>query len=232
MFFVLSKKNALLLLSLSFIFLGSALFYGIYNKGITANVYTNTVIIDPGHGGEDGGAIGVTGTCEKDLNLAISKKLKEKLLNSGFNVVMTREDDKMLLSNSSVKNRKREDLKNRVKISELHKKGIFLSIHMNFFDDKAQKGAQVFYSKKNENGKKLSELIQSELVKNLDPNNKRKSKAAGSEIYLLSHIDIPACLIECGFLSNPSEEQLLKDELYQWKIADSISQAVINYISE
>ena len=102
---------------------------------------------------------------------------------------------------------------------------------MNYFEDKAQSGAQIFYSKNNPESKVIASVLQEELKNALNPNNKRQIKAAGKEIYLLSNIKIPACLIECGFISNPTEEQLLNSDNYQEKIAETIKNGLIKYFS-
>lgn len=231
MIYVFNKKIIILSLSLFIIFISTICIYNSVLSSTVTKVVSNTVIIDPGHGGEDGGAVGITGTKEKDLNLKIALNLKEKLLNSGFNVVLTRENDIMLCDENQKKNKKRTDLKNRVNITEKYSDGILISIHMNFFDDKTQKGAQVFYSANNNDSKIIAEKLQQEFINTLDKNNKRKIKPSGSEIFLLSRTKIPACLIECGFISNPTEEQLLLKENYQNKITDAITNAIINYYS-
>lgn len=229
MFYVLHKKTIILFFVVILFFTGTVFIYNSHLTSSVTNLFSNTIIIDPGHGGEDGGAIGAAGTKEKDLNLQIALKLKNKLLNSGFNVILTRDKDIMLCDENQKKNKKRTDLKNRVKISESYSNGILISIHMNYFEDRKQNGAQVFYSQNNTNSKILAEILQKELVNILDKNNKRKIKPAGSEIYLLSKTKTPACLIECGFISNPTEEKLLNQENYQDKIANAITNAVINY---
>lgn len=230
MFYVFNRKSIIMVLVLGIFFFASILIYRGYSEAVTANVSSNLIIIDPGHGGEDGGAVGKSGNKEKDINLTISSKLKDKLLNSGFNVVMTREKD-ILLNDNNAKNKKRSDLNNRIKIAEQYKNATFLSIHMNYFDDENQKGAQIFYSKNNEKSKILAETIEKEIKTSLDPDNKRVSKPAGKEIYLLNHLKLPACLIECGFISNRSEEQQLLSDEYQNKLVDSIVQGLIKYIS-
>ena len=229
LFCVFYKKNILLYLILVVIIFSGMLICNFYMNSIVANVTPNLIIIDPGHGGEDGGAIGITGAPEKELNLSIALKLKEKLLNTGFNVIITRSDDKMLGAENITKNKKRNDLKERVKIAKKNENALFISIHMNHFDDTKQKGSQVFYSKNNPNSKKLAELIDKNLKEGLDPNNKREIKKAGSEIYILNKIENPACLIECGFISNPGEEQKLMSESYQWKITDMIINGICDF---
>ena len=194
-------------------------------------VTSNVIVIDPGQGGEDGGAVGVTGIKEKDLNLKIALKLKEKLLNSGINVVMTRDTDIMLCDKNQQKKRKRTDFDNRIKIAQNYNNAIFISIHMNYFEDNSQSGAQIFYSKNNPESKEIASILREELKNSLNPNNKRQIKPSGKEIYLLSNLKIPACLIECGFISNPTEEQLLMSDNYQEKIAETIKNGLLKYFS-
>lgn len=231
MFYVINKKSIILTFSLVFIFIMSSFIYNSYQKSMVTSVTSNVIVIDPGHGGEDGGAVGVTGIKEKDLNLKIALKLKEKLLNSGINVVMTRETDIMLCDKNQQKKRKRTDFDNRIKIAQNYNNAIFISIHMNYFEDNSQSGAQIFYSKNNPESKEIASILREELKNSLNPNNKRQIKPSGKEIYLLSNLKIPACLIECGFISNPTEEQLLMSDNYQEKIAETIKNGLLKYFS-
>lgn len=231
MFYVINKKSIILTFSLVFVFIMSSFIYNSYQKSMVTSVTSNVIVIDPGHGGEDGGAVGVTGIKEKDLNLKIALKLKEKLLNSGINVVMTRETDIMLCDKNQQKKRKRTDFDNRIKIAQNYNNAIFISIHMNYFEDNSQSGAQIFYSKNNPESKEIASILREELKNSLNPNNKRQIKPSGKEIYLLSNLKIPACLIECGFISNPTEEQLLMSDNYQEKIAETIKNGLLKYFS-
>lgn len=231
MFYVINKKSIILTFSLMFVFIISSFIYNSYQKSMVTSVTSNVIVIDPGHGGEDGGAVGVTGIKEKDLNLKIALKLKEKLLNSGINVVMTRETDIMLCDKNQQKKRKRTDFDNRIKIAQNYNNAIFISIHMNYFEDNSQSGAQIFYSKNNPESKEIASILREELKNSLNPNNKRQIKPSGKEIYLLSNLKIPACLIECGFISNPTEEQLLMSDKYQEKIAETIKNGLLKYFS-
>lgn len=231
MFYVINKKSIILTFSLMFVFIMSSFIYNSYQKSMVTSVTSNVIVIDPGHGGEDGGAVGVTGIKEKDLNLKIALKLKEKLLNSGINVVMTRETDIMLCDKNQQKKRKRTDFDNRIKIAQNYNNAIFISIHMNYFEDNSQSGAQIFYSKNNPESKEIASILREELKNSLNPNNKRQIKPSGKEIYLLSNLKIPACLIECGFISNPTEEQLLMSDNYQEKIAETIKNGLLKYFS-
>ncbi|MBE7020551.1 MAG: hypothetical protein E7411_03850 [Ruminococcaceae bacterium] len=229
MFYVFYKKRILTMVILLGIAISGMLLCNLYMSSIVAGITQNVIIIDPGHGGEDCGAIGTAGTKEKDLNLSIAMKLKEKLLNTGFNVVITRDEDKMLIPDNAKKNKKRTDLNSRVKVAENYENAVFISIHMNHFDDNNQKGAQIFYSKNNPDSKKLATLIDKNFKVSIAPDNKREIKKAGSEIYILNKIKNPACLIECGFISNPNEEKKLSEEAYQWKITDSIINGICEF---
>lgn len=231
MFYVINKKSIILTFSLVFVFIMSSFIYNSYQKSMVTSVTSNVIVIDPGHGGEDGGAVGVTGIKEKDLNLKIALKLKEKLLNSGINVVMTRDTDIMLCDKNQQKKRKRTDFDNRIKIAQNYNNAIFISIHMNYFEDNSQSGSQIFYSKNNPESKEIASILREELKNSLNPNNKRQIKPSGKEIYLLSNLKIPACLIECGFISNPTEEQLLMSDNYQEKIAETIKNGLLKYFS-
>ncbi len=179
-----------------------------------------TIIIDPGHGGEDGGA-----TCdnivEKDINLLISQKLKLMFLSNGFDVIMTRETDTDI-SDKNVSNKKRSDLLNRVDIFNNSENNIVISIHQNKFAQSEYSGTQIFYSKNNEKSALLAQNIQQSVTSLLQPNNSRECKKAGSEILVLDNTDVPAVMVECGFLSNQSEAQKLINDTYQNELAFSI----------
>lgn len=192
-----------------------------------------TWIIDPGHGGEDGGATGVTGVLEKGVNLNISHKLEALLGFYGYNTVLTRSGDESIHNDEkSVRKRKIADIKNRVKLVKNTDNPILLSIHLNFFSQPECKGAQVFYSANNEKSKELAESIQRILKSGINDNNNRSVKQSGKNIYLLNNVDCPAVLVECGFLSNPNEESLLATQAYQTKIAVCITSGCLEYMSQ
>ena len=193
-----------------------------------------TVIIDAGHGGEDGGAIGKNGVYEKDLNLIIANELQDMLRASGIEVVMTREDDTMLYDrNVDFKGRKKLlDLAARLKTSESYENAVFISIHMNSFPQEKYNGIQVYYSVNDTRSKYLAEKIQSTVCNTIQKKNSRSVKAAGSNIYLLDRIKSPAVLIECGFISNYEECELLCTEEYRQKLTFSIFCGIMSYISE
>lgn len=187
------------------------------------------VVVDPGHGGIDPGAVGKTGKHEKDINLAIAHYLKDFLEQSGTIVIMTREEDIGLYTDDgSIRKKKREDLKNRKNIVVNSNADVFISVHLNSFPQTKYYGAQTFYPKGNEKGKMLATIIQEEFRSILDKNNKRVPLQKNG-IYLIEGLQIPTVLVECGFLSNPNEERLLDNKKYQKKIAWAIYSGIQKY---
>lgn len=190
-----------------------------------------TVIIDAGHGGRDGGASTESGVLEKDLNLAVALKLRDLVSQLDAYVVMTRETDVMLADESS-EHKKRDDLNARLGMARERENCIFVSIHMNKFPVEKYSGLQVYYSKNNEESRALAEAIQAGAGQFLRKGNARTVKAADSSIYILHHIEAPAVLVECGFLSNPEEAALLGTEEYQNKLAAVIFAAIAGHLAE
>lgn len=191
------------------------------------------ILIDPGHGGIDGGANLKDGTLEKDINLAIGLKLK-KNLEKKYKVVMTREEDKGLYSEntSTIRKKKEEDLNNRCKLKSTSKCDVFLSIHLNMFPQSQYNGAQVWYAN-NDASKKLAGILQSNFKENLNKNNKRKEKVSINDYRVLRNSgEVPSVIIECGFLSNPDEAAKLKDGGYQQKLADTIEQSLNEFFNK
>ncbi len=232
MFYVINKKSIILVFSIVAVFIMSSFFYNSYQKSLLTSVTSNVIVIDPGHGGEDGGAIGTTGIKEKDLNLKIALKLKEKLLNSGINVVLTREKDIMLCDKAQQKKRKRTDFDNRIKIAQSYNNAVFISIHMNYFEDKSQSDAQVFYSKNNPESFTLGDSIQGNIKKLLQPANERVIKQGTKSTYLLYNARIPAVIVECGFLSNAEDLKKLKTDKYKNQIAFATFCGINDYFGE
>ncbi|MBE6530837.1 MAG: N-acetylmuramoyl-L-alanine amidase [Ruminococcaceae bacterium] len=193
-----------------------------------------TIIIDAGHGGEDGGAVGKNGVYEKELNLLISEDLCDMLRAAGFEVVMTRESDVLLYDrNVDYKGRKKMlDLAARAKIAENTENCIFISIHMNSFPQEQYRGLQVYYSKNNDSSSLLAENIQGSVSSYLQKDNTRKIKSASKNIYLLDRISSPAVLVECGFLSNPEECALLCEKEYRQKLTFSLFYGISSFLSE
>ncbi|MBO5939499.1 MAG: N-acetylmuramoyl-L-alanine amidase [Clostridia bacterium] len=191
------------------------------------------VVIDAGHGGEDGGTIGVNGVYEKDLNLKIALLLDEWLRAEGIDTVLTRSEDILLYDKNSdyFGQKKVQDLAARRKIAEQYDDAILISIHMNAFPEAKYSGLQVYYSQNNPSSQALAAEIQAVTRDLLIPDNTRKIKPAGKNIYLLDRLTCPAVLIECGFLSNPEECSNLSGEEYQKKLAFSIYLSIVNYLN-
>lgn len=191
------------------------------------------IIIDAGHGGEDGGASSSSGIIEKNINLSISLKLERLLKSLGFSTLMIRTDDRLIYDSSckTIREKKVSDIHNRMKILQEHPQSIFLSIHQNHFSESKYSGAQVFYSKGCPQSEQIAECIQSSVRQSLQPNNDRKIKPSGTEIYLLHNAKTPAVMVECGFLSNGGEAQLLNDGEYQTKMAVAISSGLLAYLN-
>ncbi|WP_425514384.1 N-acetylmuramoyl-L-alanine amidase CwlD [Clostridium mobile] len=204
--------------------------YNMQAKTKVINQEEHIILIDPGHGGIDGGAVSPNGTIEKDINLSISLMLKEELQKRGYKVIMTREEDKGLNGEKgTVRERKIEDLNNRCKMKKESNCSMFISIHLNMFPQSKYYGAQVWYSS-NDNSKKLASLIQSNFKKHLDETNNRMEKPANNDYKILRGVDeVPSVIVECGFLSNYEEEKKLKDSNYQLKIAQIIANSVNEY---
>ncbi len=188
------------------------------------------IVIDAGHGGVDPGKVGENGTLEKDVNLSIARKLRTRLEQNGFRVVMTRENDDGLYSENAP-NKKREDMEARVRIISEANPAFVVSIHQNSFPDVSCKGAQLFYYKDSEDSKKLAEVLQKKLAEVLQDGNTRQAKA-NSDYYLLRKTACPAVIAECGFLSNAAEEALLAGDEYQEKVAEALCLGILQYRSE
>ena len=188
-----------------------------------------TLIIDAGHGGEDGGAV-VGSVLEKEVNLPIAHDCADLLTLFGYEVKMTRESDDALTSEGEdVKKRKYNDMKMRLDMYNSSDNNVILSIHQNKFSSSSSHGAQVFYSPNNENSASLAECIKIKIKELLQPENERACKAAGKEIYLLKNTNNLAVLVECGFLSNSAErEKLLTDE-YQKQMSLAIVAGILDY---
>ena len=193
---------------------------------------TSVVIIDAGHGGEDGGALSADGLCEKDINLDIAKKLCQFMTLSDYKVIMTRDDDRLLYDKGTTGGKKHQDISNRIKIASSYENSIFVSVHQNKFPIRKYSGFQVYFSKNNPESKKLASVIQQNVKSHLQHENKREIKMADKNIRLLDSVQIPAVLAECGFLSNEHEAQLLADPEYRSKIAYLIYISIISYLSE
>ena len=196
--------------------------------------YKKVIVIDAGHGSPDGGAVGINGTVEKDINLKIASKLQSLLERSGAKVIVTRSDDNAIPEDKlkSVRDIKKSDMKNRRDFRENYGADMFVSIHMNKYPSEKVHGAQVFYSSSPDESKILGEAIQGELKLICDPQNNRVAKKADKNIYILKESSVPAVIVECGFLSNKAEEQKLNTDKYQSQIAWAIYSGIQKYYEQ
>lgn len=236
MFFTFKKWTILYLLSLAVLVFG---FVAIMWQGEavqtsadgTLSVQMPTLIIDPGHGGEDGGAVASDGTIESLINLSIAEKAADLAELLGWDVCMTRETDISIYDAGAetLREKKVSDLKNRVEICNQVENGILLSIHQNSLPGAPSvKGAQVFYNKQ-AGSLELAQAIQTVLNATINQEHQKEVKEMGSSSYLMENVTCPAVLIECGFLSNPEETQRLKTSSYQFEIAFCIISALSQY---
>ena len=186
-------------------------------QAIAQNRAARTLVIDAGHGGFDGGAVGSSGTSEQDINLSIAQRTDENAL--GYD------------PSRSVRENKIADIKAREQFVQETSNPVFLSIHLNKFSDARYHGAQVFYSPSHPDSRALAEQMQETLAEGCDPANNRQAKQAESTIYLMKKLECPAVIVECGFLSNPEEEQRLSDTEYHKKLAASIVTGYLRYES-
>ena len=190
-----------------------------------------TIVIDPGHGGEDGGAASAEGVTEAGINLNISLRLRDLLRFAGRDPVMIRtEDIAVYTEGANIAQKKVSDLKNRTRLVNDTPNALLVSIHQNFFEQPKYDGAQVFYGKE-EGSRTLAEQMQEVLRKTVDPSNRRQAKSIGS-VYLMEHAACPAVLVECGFLSNPEEARSLQQPEYQQKLASAITSTLTFFILE
>jgi len=201
-----------------------------YKETLSEITEKSTVIIDAGHGGEDCGAIGVSGIYEKDLNLKIAAELGNILSENGFAVVHTRTKDALLYTEEEniYGMRKISDLKNRCKIGAEYPNAIYISIHMNSYKSANCTGLQVYYSQNNNSSMALATCIQQNVKSKLQPDNNRQIKV-GKGIYLLENLSNPAILVECGFLTNPEECEKLSKKQYQKQLSFAIFCGIIDY---
>ena len=196
----------------------------------TISAHRVKVIIDAGHGGEDGGAE-VYGVLEKDINLSIANILSDMLRLSGCTVTEVRDTDISVYSDGAetLREKKVSDLENRVKLFNSDSDNIVVSIHQNKFENSRYSGTQIFYSANNADSARLAERIRTAVVMLIQPDNTRELKKGGTDIYILDKAEVPAVIVECGFLSNDSERALLTDEDYQKKLAFAIAMGILDH---
>ena len=192
-----------------------------------------TIVIDAGHGVPDEGAQSSTGTTEAETNLKIALKVQNLLEQSGCTVILTRSDENAIydLDKTTLRERKISDIRNRVKIGNNASADLFVSIHLNKIPQQQYWGWQCFYNSKNEKSVNLAKKIQANLNESIQKDNKRVAMKLDT-VYIMKHVEIPISIVECGFLSNPEEEQQLLDDEYQNKLAWGIFNGIIEYFNE
>ncbi len=186
------------------------------------------IVIDAGHGGEDGGAQ-ANGVLEKNINLSIALKLRDMLTLSGYKVKMIRTEDKAVYDSdaSTLREKKVSDMNNRVHMINENTSNILVSIHQNKFEDSKYSGAQMFYSSNHPESMKLAESIRTSVTTLLQPDNHRELKADKGSVYILKKAEVPAVIVECGFLSNEEEAKKLSTDEYQGQMAFAIYCGII-----
>lgn len=187
------------------------------------------VVIDPGHGGRDPGKVGTAKTLEKDINLKIALYLKEILENQNIKVMMTRTEDKDLATTDS--GFKMSDMKERIAFIQSSNADLVISIHQNSYTDSDIYGAQCFYYSNSAEGKELASFLQKQIIFSTNQTKTRDIKS-NNDYYLLKHSTIPTVIVECGFLSNPEEESLLRTDEYQRKMAWAIHLGIFQYLNK
>lgn len=187
------------------------------------------VVIDAGHGAADSGKVGINGALEKDINLTIALRLKKLLEQQDIRVVMTREDDQGTYPKTG-SDRKIRDMKKRVELINKEQPDLTVSIHQNSYQEESVSGAQTFYFEGSEEGKVAAEILQKQLITTLQPEKERVAKS-NTSYYLLKNTDYPIVIVECGFLTNQREAELLCDEDYQQRTAWAIHLGILQYLN-
>ena len=230
--FVVSRRKCLiycLFMASLGILLGTAVMISSY-AGNFASKNTLTIIVDAGHGIPDGGAVGVSGSVEQKINLDIALKLKEVLEGKGIRVIMTRESENGLWDdeNQSIRQKKVSDMNNRLDIMKESHADLFISIHMNSYPNHKTSGLRVFYAPNHSEIKPLAENIQIRM-QDITGANTTVVKSADKTLFLMKNPPIPAILVECGFISNPTEEKKLQEADYQARLAWAMADAIEKY---
>jgi N-acetylmuramoyl-L-alanine amidase len=232
---IIMRKSNLILLGLIF-----ALMIAIYSLNMNVDTQATTVankatekrtvVIDAGHGGEDPGKISNSGLKEKELNLNIALKVKELLEKDQYNVIMTRQEDKLVYSQGTtdIYYKRLQDLTRRKEIMDNSGADIVVSIHTNSFPQAQYYGAQTFYPADSPESKKLAECIQKSMRENVDKSNEREPQLK-QPIVIIKDLKTPTTIVECGFLSNAAEEQKLGTEEYQTTLAEAIKKGIDSY---
>lgn len=218
------KKSLLIIFVSIFTFVSCFYLNMLYykDKAVSGNPSASrfTIVIDAGHGGKDVGTVGVDGTNEKDINLSVSLMLFDYLMVSGISAQMTRYGDYEVYEDGE--ERTKSDLYNRLDFINSVNNSILVSVHQNHFEDEKEWGTQIWYSANTPESKDMADSILSVVKKYIQPENKRENKASGSSYYLLYKATVPSIMVECGFMSNKRENELLKKNEYQSKFAYAI----------
>ncbi len=189
-----------------------------------------TILVDPGHGGYDGGArCGDSGVWEKEINLAVAREVEKALTARGASVILTRREDADLCGPDRPANltKKRQDMLARIALAQENRVDMVLSVHMNQYRDRSESGPQVFYRANCAPGRLLAGCLQEALIRELQPKKQRTAMAGD---YFILQLEVPSALIECGFISNPAEEKLLLDPAYQARIGEAVAEGVGEYL--
>jgi N-acetylmuramoyl-L-alanine amidase len=229
MIFLLKRKAVMtaMLCMVAGIAVGVGIRYFPQKSTLGSDSGTLRVIVDAGHGYPDGGAVGADGTQEKDINLAIARKLEEVLCGKSIEVVMTRIDDNGLQDDGlkTIREMKRSDMNKRLNIMKNSSADLFISIHMNYFEKESANGLHIFYAQNHPEAEPLAASIQ-ERMSGITGAAAHTVKTADKSLFLMKKPPLPAILVECGFMSNREEIKKLKNDDYQsriaWAIADSI----------
>ena len=237
---ILDKKKIVKILSVVMIFIFAYIITG-YNVNNTKNqsktietvalpINNKVIVLDAGHGVPVEGAQSSNGTTEAESNLKIALKVQNLLEQSGATVILTRSDENAIydLDSKTLKQKKISDIHNRVKIGNESSADIFVSIHLNKIPQQQYWGWQTFYKQESPEGQKLATSIQNSLNKSIQKENKRVPMKI-ENVYIIKHVEIPTTIVECGFLSNPEEEQLLLNNEYQDKLAWGIYTGIMDY---
>ena len=233
---VLNRKTIRIFVFSIFVFALGIAFISDHKESVptvSLPVSGKTIVIDAGHGKPDEGAESSRGTTEAETNLKIALKLQNLLEQSGSSVVLTRSDENAIydFDAKTLRQKKISDIHNRVKIGNESSADIFVSIHLNKIPQQQYDGWQTFYNAQNAEGQKLAVSIQKSLNSAIQKENNRVAKSI-ENIYIVKHVEIPTTIVECGFLSNPDEEQLLLDDEYQNRLAWGIYNGIIDYFYE
>ena len=236
---IINKKlcyiiSFVLFITLSYIVVGLLQFKKNVIKTNATPSTQKVIVLDAGHGKPDEGAVGLYGTTEEAINLQITLKLQKLLEQSGAKVLLTRSDQNGIYSTDSnkIKDKKISDIKNRVEIGNTDGVDIFISIHLNKFSDSVYSGWQTFYQKNNEESKKLATFIQEGINNEISETKNDRKVLPLTDIYIMDHVKVPTVTVECGFLSNEKEVNLLRNDEYKNRLAWGIYMGIQDYFSK